>query len=86
MRPIVSEYREILHLLRSRPVLLRAIKYAVVVGILLLVINHGDAIVHGDLTPGRLVRMGLTVLVPFGVSAFSSIGALRGASRQSSGE
>jgi hypothetical protein len=53
----------------------RACAYAVVVGAVLLTINHGDAILAGDLPPGRLLRMGLTVLVPYLVSTFSSVGA-----------
>ncbi len=79
----MSDYREVIRLLRSGPVVRRGIKYAVVVGILLLVINHGEAILHGDLTRGRLVQMGLTILVPFAVSTFSSVGALRDAGKGS---
>ena len=55
----------------------RALKYAVVVGAILLMINHGDAILRGDLPPARLLRMGLTVLVPYVVSTLSSVGAMR---------
>jgi hypothetical protein len=55
----------------------RALKYAVVVGSILIAINHGDAILRGDLPPGRLFRMGLTVLVPYVVSTLSSVGAMR---------
>jgi hypothetical protein len=53
----------------------RACTYAVVVGAVLITINHGDAILAGDLSAGRLLRMGLTVLVPYLVSTFSSVGA-----------
>lgn len=55
----------------------RALKYAVVVGSILITINHGDAILRGDLPPARLFRMGLTVIVPYVVSTLSSVGALR---------
>jgi len=55
----------------------RALGYAVVVGAILIVINHNDAIMRGDLPPGRLLRMGLTVLVPYAVSTLSSVGATR---------
>lgn len=78
------DYREVVRLLRSGPVVRRGIKYAVVVGLLLVMINHGDAILDGDLTPRRLLQMGLTVLVPFAVSAFSSVGAMRDARRGAS--
>ena len=53
----------------------RACTYAVVVGAVLITINHGDAILAGDLPTGRWLRMGLTVLVPYLVSTFSSVGA-----------
>jgi hypothetical protein len=60
----------------SRPVVRRALRYALLVGALLIAINHGSAILRGDLTPGRLLQMALTVLVPYCVSTFSSVEAL----------
>jgi hypothetical protein len=64
--------------LALRPsVVRRASKYAVIVGLILISINHGDAILKGDVTGGRLFRMGLTVLVPYVVSTLSSVGAMR---------
>ncbi len=64
------------------PVVRRALKYCLVVGAILIAINHGDAILRGDLTTGRLLKMGLTVVVPYFVSAFSSVGAMRELSRR----
>jgi hypothetical protein len=55
----------------------RAFKYAVVVGSVLIVINHGDALVAGEISAARVARMGLTVIVPYVVSTLSSVGALR---------
>jgi len=55
----------------------RALKYAIAVGTILIAINHGDAILRGDLPPARLLRLGLTVLVPYVVSTLSSVGAVR---------
>jgi hypothetical protein len=55
----------------------RACCYAVVVGTILISINHGDAILRGEVTSDRILKMGLTVLVPYLVSTFSSVGALR---------
>ena len=52
----------------------RALKYAVVVGIVLILINHGDAILKGEVTHARLFKMALTVLVPYVVSTLSSLG------------
>lgn len=50
---------------------------ALVVGPLLIAINHGDALLHGDLSWPRLLRMALTFLVPYCVSTFSSVQARR---------
>ena len=61
----------------SAQVVRRALKYAVVVGAILIAINHGDALLAGQLGSGRLFRMGLTVLVPYAVSTLSSVEAVR---------
>jgi len=55
----------------------RGLGYAVVVGTILIAINHGDALLRGEVTAGRLWRMGLTVVVPYVVSTLSSVGAMR---------
>lgn len=55
----------------------RALTYAVIVGTVLITINHGDAIVSGNVDRTRLLKMGLTVMVPYLVSTFSSVGAIR---------
>ena len=69
--------RQNVRLARSGPVVRRSLRYAFVVGAILIAINHGSAILHGDLDTGRLVRMGLTVLVPYIVSTLSSVEAMR---------
>ena len=51
--------------------------YAIVVGAILIAINHGDALLAGQLDGGRLFRMALTVLVPYAVSTLSSVEAMR---------
>ena len=64
--------------LATRPsVMRRALRYAIVVGAVLIAINHGDAILRGDMSIGRLLRMALTVTVPYAVSTASSVAALR---------
>jgi hypothetical protein len=68
--------KERLRLAIQPSIVKRALKYAVVVGIILISINHGDAILHGEVTRGRLLQMGLTVLVPYVVSTLSGVGAL----------
>ena len=61
----------------SSPVVRRALGYAVVVGAILIGINHGDALLRGELDGTRAFKMALTVLVPYTVSTFSSVQALR---------
>src|SRR5215208_3774901 len=68
---------EWLRLAREPHVVRRALTYAVVVGSVLIAINNGDALLRGEVTPGRLLRMGLTVIVPYLVSTLSSVGAIR---------
>ena len=64
--------------LAVRPsVMRRAVKFACVVGLVLISINHGYAILHGQVTSGRVWQMCLTVLVPYTVSTLSSVGAMR---------
>jgi hypothetical protein len=61
----------------QRTVVRRAVSCMLVVGTVLIAINHGDAIRHGQITAGRLVQIGLTLLVPYCVSTFSSVSAMR---------
>jgi len=65
----------------TKTVVRRALRYAVIVGAILIAINHGDALLRGRLETGGLLKMGLTVLVPYCVSTFSSVEALRGFNR-----
>jgi hypothetical protein len=66
-----------LRLATRRSVVKRALKYALIVGSVLITINHSDALLRGDISAGRAFRMALTVLVPYVVSTLSSVGALR---------
>jgi len=68
-----------LALATSKSVVRRATVVALIVGSILVVINHGDAIVHGDMSAGRLLRIVLTVSVPYCVSTYSSVSAMRAA-------
>jgi phosphotransacetylase len=69
--------KELLRLALQPSVVKRALKYAVVVGAVLIAINHADALIKGEITPGRLCKMALTVVVPYVVSTLSSVGAMR---------
>ena len=67
-----------LRLATSPDVVRRALWYAVVVGAILIAINHGDALARADLGAARLIKMALTALVPYAVSTLSSVQALQG--------
>ncbi len=66
----------------DRAVVRRALICMVLVGAILITINHGDAILREDVTSGRLVQMALTLIVPYCVSTASSVGAMRAARRE----
>lgn len=67
-----------LTLAASRSVVRRALGMSAVVGALLISINHGDALLRGDVDARRALKMALTLLVPYCVSTYSSVGTLRG--------
>ena len=68
---------EWLRLATRRSVARRALGYAVVVGAVLVAINQGDAILLGDISTVRVLRILLTVSVPYVVSTASAVSALR---------
>jgi len=55
----------------------RAVKIAFIVGIVLAAINHGDKVMAGALTTSIVVKILLTFLVPYSVSTYSSVLAIR---------
>jgi hypothetical protein len=69
--------RSWLELATDRSVVRRAVSVAAVVGAVLVAINHGDALLRGDVSAGRAVRILLTLAVPYCVSTYSSVAALR---------
>lgn len=75
-----------LALASSGPVVRRALGYMVVVGGILIAINHGDAILRGDFDGVRIFKMILTPFVPYAVSTLSSVSAIRAQAVRLSGE
>lgn len=71
----------VLSVARRPRVVRRALRYLVIVGTILITINHGDAILRGDVTTPRVLRMLLTCLVPYCVSTASSVEAVRALAR-----
>lgn len=56
----------------SKPVVRRALYSALIVGTILIAINHGDALIRGEIDPTRVFKIILTILVPYLVSTISS--------------
>jgi hypothetical protein len=73
----LKDVKDWLQLAATPSVRRRSVGVALVVGSILLAINHGEAILHGDFSAGRLLRMALTVIVPYLVSTVSSVNAIR---------
>jgi len=65
----------------SRSTVRRALASALFVGPILVAINHADAIVRGDVSAGRILKMLLTFIVPYAVSTFSTVQAKLGHGR-----
>ena len=58
-------------------VILRALKMASIVGIVLAIINHGDHILLGTMTVTNWIKVLITFCVPFCVSTISSALAIK---------
>ncbi|WP_201294613.1 nitrate/nitrite transporter NrtS [Colwellia sp. 20A7] len=61
----------------SRAVFIRALKVAVLVGTMLAFINHGEKILNMSFSGQDLFKILLTYLVPYGVSTWSAVGAIK---------
>lgn len=77
--------REWLRIASRRQIVIRALKYGIVVGSILIIINHGNAIMEGSVDVTRLVQMLLTMLVPYCVSTASGVGAVLDGRTESAG-
>jgi hypothetical protein len=60
----------------TKPIVRRAFLTSLVVGAILIAINHGSAILAGEVDADRLLKIALTALVPYLVSTLSSVSAL----------
>lgn len=58
-------------------VMRRAIRIALVVGVVLAAINHGERFLSGTLDSAVLAKILLTFCVPYCVSTYSSVLAIR---------
>ena len=60
----------------QKNILTRALKVALVVGSILMLINHGDVILSNGLSIKEFIKITLTYLVPYCVSTYSSTEAV----------
>jgi hypothetical protein len=60
----------------TKSVMKRATWTALIVGTILILINHGNAIFKGEVDFTRIFQMCLTVIVPYIVSTVSSVSTL----------
>ena len=60
-----------------KSVVRRSLGYAVVVGAILVMINHGDTLLTDGFSRKLLLKIALTILVPYCVSTAASVGAIR---------
>lgn len=79
-----GEMKDWLQLAFDRAVVRRALICVVFVGAALIAINHGSALLAGELTNSRLVQIGMTLLVPYCVSTYSSVATMRAIRREES--
>ncbi|MCR9200809.1 MAG: nitrate/nitrite transporter NrtS [Planctomycetaceae bacterium] len=66
----------------SGPVVRRALMFGVVVGSVLVSINHCGCCLNGHVRSRCIVQVVLTMCVPYTVSTFSSVLAIRDQARQ----
>ncbi|MDX8396747.1 MAG: nitrate/nitrite transporter NrtS [Mariprofundaceae bacterium] len=69
--------RQGLNIACQKKVVHTAIRLALIVGPLLVLINHGDTIIAGEMQPSDWLKSALTMLVPYTVSTLSSVSAYR---------
>jgi len=70
----MSEYLSIAF---SREIYTTSIKVSLLVGTLLVLINHSTAVFNASLTTENMLQIVLTYLVPYCVSTYSAVKVLR---------
>jgi len=73
----VSPDSTFVQLASTRGVVTNALKIALVVGTLLGMINHGPALLNGTFSSLNLAQVLVTYLVPYSVSTWSAVRAIR---------
>ena len=60
-----------------KDVVIRALKVGTFVGVILIMLNQGDLILAGNISPRTALKIFLTPAVPYLVSTYSSVAAIR---------
>jgi hypothetical protein len=55
----------------------QSVRVALVVGTILIAINHGDAVLHGEWSRALAWKIPLTYLVPFSVATYAALANIR---------
>lgn len=76
MKRMTQMINEWLNIALQKNILTRAIKVALVVGSILMLINQGDVILSNGLQIKEFIKITLTYLVPYCVSTYSSTEAV----------
>ena len=74
---MIAAIKNFLNIATSYPVCRRAAIIALIVGVVLALINHGDKFLTTGLSQGDIVKILLTFLVPYAVSTVSSVLTIR---------
>jgi hypothetical protein len=70
---LLAQTRIIIRYCTERDTIVRSIKMALIVGTILAIINHGQDMLTGQLSPRWIVPMLITYLVPFSVVTFGQV-------------
>ena len=73
--PTKYTVRDIVNTARSPAIFQRSVKVALLVGTVLMFINHGDALLSGNLDQYSIIKILLTYLVPYLVSTQAGVAA-----------
>lgn len=77
--------KSFLQLCFSKSIMQRAGITALIVGSILIVINHGDALIYGTVDQDRIFKMGITLFVPYLVSTISSASTILNMKKEGNG-
>ena len=69
--------KEWLSIAMRRDIVLRGLRVGAIVGTILVAINQGDMIVSGQLNASAAWKIPLTYLVPYCVSTYGGVSAIR---------